>query len=133
MSYHAKNKSPFIQVSDKRGTGDGWTLKAMASEFKSEDGKVLAGAVLSLRNGQVKSQSGNVSSPPAAHDVVFENKDAQLVMAAKEGAGRGTWIVVFPGTEGDNRNVKLQVLAGSGEALEDYSAVITWELSNAPS
>ncbi|MDG0873779.1 WxL domain-containing protein [Paenibacillus thiaminolyticus] len=133
ISYHAQNKSPFVQVSDKRGTGEGWTLKATASEFQSEDGKLLAGAVLSLRNGQVKSQSGNVSSPPAAHDVVFDNKDAQLVMVAKEGGGRGTWISVFPGTEDGNSNVQLQVLAGSADALADYSAVITWELSNAPS
>ncbi|PFJ18059.1 cell surface protein, partial [Bacillus cereus] len=63
-TYNAKNKDPFVQVSDKRGTGEGWSLKASASEFKSDDGKVLKGAVLSFKNGQVKSQSGNVSTPP---------------------------------------------------------------------
>ncbi|MBN3526617.1 WxL domain-containing protein [Paenibacillus apiarius] len=133
IAYYAKNKNPFVQVTDKRGTGEGWSLKARATEFKSRDGKVLAGAVLSFRNGQVKSQSGNVSAPPAAYDVVFDNKDAQLVMVAGNGAGRGTWIDVFSGTDGNNGNVQLQVLAGSADALTDYSAVITWVLSNAPS
>lgn len=132
MTYHAQNKSPFVQVSDKRGTGEGWTLKATSSGFKSQNGKELAGAVLSFRNGQVKSQSGNVSAPPVAYDVVFNNADAQLVMASKEGGGRGTWIDVFPGTEGNNTNVQLQVLPGSADALTDYSAVITWEVSDAP-
>jgi hypothetical protein len=132
-SYHTKNKSPYVQVTDKRGTGEGWSLKARASEFKSDAGKVLAGAVLSFRNGLVKSQSGNVSSPPTAYDVVFDNTDAKVVMVAEQGAGRGTWIDVFAGTDGDNSNVQLKVLEGSADTNTNYSAVITWELSNAPS
>jgi hypothetical protein len=132
-SYHTKNKSPYVQVTDKRGTGEGWSLKARASEFKSDAGKVLAGAVLSFRNGLVKSQSGNVSSPPTAYDVVFDNTDAKVVMVAEQGAGRGTWIDVFAGTDGDNSNVQLKVLEGSADANTNYSAVVTWELSNAPS
>ncbi|WP_375794261.1 WxL domain-containing protein, partial [Peribacillus frigoritolerans] len=29
---------PFVQVSDKRGTEEGWSLTAKASEFKSDSG-----------------------------------------------------------------------------------------------
>ncbi|PFJ17522.1 cell surface protein [Bacillus cereus] len=131
--YHAKNKNPFLQVSDKRGTEEGWTLKARASELKSEDGKVLTGAILSLRNGQVKSRSSNVSTPPITNDVVFDNNDAKLVMFTEVDTGRGTWINVFSGTDGDNSNAQLKVLGDSADTLTNYSTVITWELSNAPS
>ncbi|WP_054025663.1 WxL domain-containing protein [Bacillus sp. FJAT-28004] len=133
ITYYALNKNPFVQVTDKRGTGEGWSLKAQASEFTSEDRKVLAGAILSFRNGRVKSLSGNVSAPPEAYDVVFDNMDAKPVMMAEEGAGRGTWVDVFTGTGGDNRNVQLKVLEGSADTLIHYTAEITWELSNAPS
>lgn len=130
-TYNAKNKDPFVQVSDKRGTGDGWSLAVKADEFKSDTGEVLTGAVLSFKNGQVKSQSSNVSSPPTANDVVFDNTDSKVIMLAEEDAGRGTWVTVFSGTEGNNSNVQLNVLAGSANA-QNYTATMTWELSNAP-
>lgn len=133
VAYHAINKSPFIQVTDNRGTNEGWSLKATASEFSSETGSVLKGAVLSLKNGQVKSHSSNVSAPPVARDVVFDNTESKPVMIAEEDTGRGTWINVFSGTEGNNTNVQLAVLEGSAEANVEYNATITWELSSAPS
>ncbi|MGJ3195121.1 WxL domain-containing protein [Peribacillus frigoritolerans] len=130
-TYNAKNKDPFVQVSDKRGTGEGWSLTAKASEFKSDTGEVLTGAILSFKNGQVKSQTSNVSTPPTANDVVFDNTDSKVFMLAEVDAGRGTWIDVFSGTEGDNSNVQLNVLAGSADA-QSYTATMTWELSDAP-
>ncbi|MGM0838269.1 MAG: WxL domain-containing protein [Bacillota bacterium] len=130
-TYNAKNKDPFVQVSDKRGTGEGWSLSAKTSEFKSDSGEVLTGAVLSFKNGEVKTQTGNVSTPPTANDVVFDNTDSKVFMFAEVDAGRGTWLDVFPGTEGDNSNVQLNVLAGSADA-QNYTATMTWELSNAP-
>jgi hypothetical protein len=130
-TYHAINKDPFVQVSDKRGTGEGWALTAKASEFKSDSGKVLQGAVLSFQNGQVKSQSSNVSAPPIGYNVVFDNDDSKVFMAAGVDEGRGTWLDIFSGTEGDNRNIQLKVLAGSADA-ENYTSTITWELANAP-
>ncbi|MFS0595527.1 WxL domain-containing protein [Peribacillus frigoritolerans] len=130
-TYHAKNKDPFVQVSDKRGTGEGWSLTAKASEFKSDSGEVLRGAILSFKNGQVKSQTSNVSTPPTANDVVFDNSDSKVPMLAEVDAGRGTWLDVFSGTEGDNSNVQLNVLAGSADA-QNYTATMTWELSDAP-
>ena len=130
-TYNAKNKDPFVQVSDKRGTGEGWSLTAKASEFKSDSGEVLRGAILSFKNGQVKSQTSNVSTPPTANDVVFDNTDSKVLMLAEVDAGRGTWLDVFSGTEGDNSNVQLNVLAGSADA-QNYTATMTWELSDAP-
>ncbi len=66
-----------------------------------------------------------------ANDVVFDNSDPKTVMMAEVDAGRGTWLDVFSGTEGDNRNVQLKVLEGSADAYH-YTANMTWELSDAP-
>ncbi|PFJ11266.1 hypothetical protein COD67_23055 [Bacillus cereus] len=54
-------------------------------------------------------------------------------MLAAVDAGRGTWVDVFSGTDGDNSNVQLKVLEGSADTSTNYSSTITWELSNAPS
>ncbi|MBT2645280.1 WxL domain-containing protein [Bacillus sp. ISL-34] len=131
-TYNANNKDPYVQVSDKRGTGEGWALTAKASELKISTGEPLQGAELTFKNGQVKSQSSNVSEPPTAYDVTFDNRDSKKFMDAPLETGRGTWLDVFSGSDGDNSNVQLKVLAGSAEA-ESYSGTVTWELTNAPS
>ncbi|PFR63693.1 cell surface protein, partial [Bacillus cereus] len=72
--YNAQNENPFIQVSDNRGTGAGWKLSATASEFKNEDGsKILKGAELSFKNGEVKTKANNISKESVHHDVTFNN------------------------------------------------------------
>jgi hypothetical protein len=131
-TYNANNKDPYVQVSDKRGTGEGWVLTAKASELKNSTGESLQGAELTFKNGQVKSQSSNVSEPPTAYDVTFDNSDSKKFMEAPLETGRGTWLDVFSGSDGDNSNVQLKVLAGSAEA-ESYSGTVTWELTDAPS
>ncbi|WP_349730543.1 WxL domain-containing protein [Peribacillus frigoritolerans] len=131
-TYNANNKDPYVQVSDKRGTGEGWALTAKASELKISTGEPLQGAELTFKNGQVKSQSSNVSEPPTAYDVTFDNRDSKKFMDAPLETGRGTWLDVFSGSDGDNSNVQLKVLAGSAEA-ESYSGTVTWELTSAPS
>lgn len=133
VTYRAQNENPFVQVTDNRGTGAGWTLTAKASEFKSADGtKVLKGALLSFKNGQAKTQSANISAAPETKDVAFNNTDAKVMMNAKKETGRGTWVDVFSGTVGENENVTLQVLPGTADADVDYTATINWELTDAP-
>lgn len=131
--YNAQNENPFVQVSDNRGTGAGWTLSATASEFASTDGsKVLKGAELSFKNGEVKTKPNNVSKEAVHHDVTFNNSDAKVLMDAGVDAGRGTWIDVFSGEAGNNDKVQLKVLEGSADAGVDYTATINWELADAP-
>ncbi|MEI5994504.1 WxL domain-containing protein [Candidatus Enterococcus mansonii] len=131
--YNALNENPFVQVTDKRGTGAGWTLSAQTKGFYTADGKKqLKGATLSFKNGQVKTGSGNVSTAPTTTDVTFNNADAKVVMTAKKDAGRGTWVDVFSGEADNNQNVKLKVLEGSADANVDYQAEINWTLANAP-
>lgn len=134
MVYSAVNKDPFIQVTDTRGTGAGWHVSATATPFQNEDKtKTLKGAELSFKAGQVKATSDNsVSTAPTASDVVFSNTDAKLVLNAKAGEGRGTWLNVWSATGEKNENVQLKVLAGSADADTEYQATISWELADAP-
>lgn len=130
--YNAVNENPFVQVTDKRGTGAGWSLTAQTQGFKTTAGKQLKGAELSFKNGQVKTHAGNVSTPAIGHDVTFNNSDAKVIMDAKKDAGRGTWLDVFSGEEENNENVQLKVLEGSADANVEYVAEINWTLANAP-
>ncbi|MDT1959430.1 WxL domain-containing protein [Carnobacterium divergens] len=133
MIYHAQNEHPFVQVTDKRGTGAGWNLTAKATEFKSATGsKVLKGAELTFKNGVLKTQTENISPAPQNKDVTFSNSDAHVMMNAKEDTGRGTWVDVFSGKLNDNENVQLKVLPGTADTNVDYTATINWELTDAP-
>ena len=130
--YNAKTEHPYVQVTDRRGTGAGWTLKASIDEFNNEDKtKTLKGAELSLKNGNIKSTSGNVSEKPQGYDVNL-NKDLQVIMQAGTDQGMGTWVDAFSGAKDNNANVQLKVPAGSAKAKQNYSSVIHWELTDAP-
>ncbi|ALS02119.1 cell surface protein [Enterococcus silesiacus] len=131
--YFALNKDPFVQVTDLRGVGTGWNLTAQVSKFMNSDGtKELKGAVLSFKEGVVKTRSGNVSSAPEGDDLVFDSQDTYTLMQAGEGSGKGTWLDVFSGEANNNENIQLLVLEGSAETNIRYTATINWALSDIP-
>lgn len=134
ITYNGLNADPFIQVTDIRGTGAGWSLSAKSNGFANADGKkVLKGAELSFKNSQVKAGSkNNISLAPVASSIVFNNTASQPVMSAKKEAGKGTWLNVWSGTDQSNENVQLKVLAGTAEADTEYTSTINWELADAP-
>ncbi|HIB3644124.1 TPA: WxL domain-containing protein [Enterococcus faecalis] len=129
--YNARKNNLYVQVTDRRATGAGWTLKASIDEFNNQDNtKTLKGAEFSLKNGNIKSTSGNISEKPKGYDVNL-NKDLQVIMQAGTDQGMGTWLDVFSGEE-ENTSVQLKVPAGSARHKEKYSSVIRWELTDAP-
>lgn len=133
--YSALNKSPYVQVTDVRGTEAGWELKVAASEFTSTKNPkdVLKGAELTFKNAAVKSASkGNVSQPPTSSDVTLINSDAQTIMNADENQGSGTWLSTWTANSEVNENVQLKVLSGSAKANTEYTAELNWSLSDAP-
>ncbi|WP_317945803.1 WxL domain-containing protein [Carnobacterium maltaromaticum] len=133
IAYKALNKDPFVQVTDTRGAGDGWSLSAKMTTFESSTNKILKGATLAMKNSLVKAGSStNISVAPVKSDVLFDNQESQLVLNAKDKAGRGTWVNVWSGTDQANEAVQLNVLAGTPEANTEYTASITWELEDAP-
>lgn len=121
--------APNVQVSDRRGEGQGWNLQVRMSEFadKTEATKILKGAEITIPAGTVGKSEGNIALPPESNEVVVAgSKDsAQTIFSAKEKTGLGTWTNEF-----DAAQVKLMVPAGNLKG--DYQATLTWSLLDAP-
>lgn len=139
QTYSSVSKKPFIQVSDRRGTGKGWSVTAKASAFKDGENKLsLAGAKLSFKNGEAATASTTTSSPTAVQkiDIPTDGTSIVNVLSAKETEGMGTWINRWLGaTPNDanslNDNVQL-VIPGGSATIGSHEATITWTLSDAP-
>lgn len=130
-TYYAKNTNPYVQVTDKRGTGAGWLLTASASEFKGDnkgEEVALKGAILSFKNGIIQASKGNLSTAPKVSDVIFDSITAKTVMIAEKMQGMGTFIDVFEGAQ----DISLEVPSGVAITGVDYNASITWTLGDTP-
>jgi len=137
-TYESTTLRPFIQVTDRRGTGEGWDVTAQMSEFSNAEGNTLPGAELSFTNGEVVSNniSQDTSTPtPNSEIALAPGEAAANVVTAEADEGLGSWITRwFPtaGTDAElNDNVTLDIPAGA--ATEgDHTATITWELTSDP-
>ena len=129
--YFAFNKKPHVQVNDTRGGAKGWALGVTLSPFMGENGKELSGAKMSLSNGKIVTKNNRSTAPELAGTTFELSEDYQEVMSAKEGQGAGAFAVVFEGKDGQNENVKLHVPRAGLEA-QNYTADLTWVLSDAP-
>ncbi|MET3564185.1 hypothetical protein ABID30_003282 [Enterococcus rotai] len=127
------------QVTDSRGSGAGWTLKAKITDFTGTDtdntARTLKGAVLTLPQGQVKTSDTATTvadaNKPVSNAVSLNGTDQKL-LTATEGNGLGVWYVNFENnTQGAaQKEVKLYVPTGNFKA--DYKATISWTLTEAP-
>lgn len=127
---------PFIQVTDRRGSGAGWYVNATMGGFTDESGNdTLPGAVLTFSNGTVISETANASTAPVPQSPVALSPEgeAQPVVTAVENSGLGSWITRWFPTEGEtlNDNVTLTIPAGSA-TTGDHTAIITWNLEAVP-
>lgn len=131
--YNARNIKPRIQVTDNRGTGEGWAITAAATPFTGKDVNnqevILKGAQLSFKNGNTKTQTFNTSKAPVASDITFNNTDAQLILNATKETGQGTWLDVFENAADD---ITLSVPGGVAQNGVTYQARINWTISDAP-
>lgn len=140
----SKDFSPFVQVTDNRGTGTGWDLAASLSGFSSvgqeadgETKKTLPGAEIILSDGEIVtngSQSIRPTSGNSNDNIITLTEDSTAIMSAGENGGMGSWAMVWSDTDvssGVNPNIQLKVPGGI--AMEDtYTATITWSLTTGP-
>lgn len=126
---------PFAQVTDIRGTGNGWVLRAQLGEFTNDvdetNQETLAGTTITLNNGIAVTPKGNNSEEP---DVVSNAPDTLLtaggaavnVTTAATGAGMGTWL-----TRWTNDDITLNVPAAAA-SQGNHTSTITWTLYDTP-
>lgn len=124
------NESQIARVNDYRGLANGeWSLSASISGF-TDDNEVqtLPGFTLKFGGGTAKANtatntlSGPAVNTPTMNDVAGEN-GAVRFLTATAGQGRGSWSAEWT-------NVVLSIPEGS-ETVGNYTATITWTLTNA--
>ncbi|MEJ6347679.1 WxL domain-containing protein [Holzapfeliella sp. He02] len=129
-----RNHNPFVQVSDNRGTSEGWSLDASISNFTNSQGNTtqnLEGAQVSLQtsdNDKAIGGHGTTSdAPDAKSEPIVLSNSPQTLINAKENTGRGAWIQRYDPS-------KISLFVPGGSALSDtvYTAKITWTLSASP-
>lgn len=129
MVFTTTTQNPNVQVTDKRGEGQGWNLQVKTADFvdQTDAKKILKGAELSLPVGTATPTAGNISVAPAVNAVVLgsTNAKAQTIMSANKSNGLGTWMDKF-----DASQVKLTVPAGN--LVGEYVSTLTWSLLDAP-
>lgn len=136
--YESSVLRPFIQVSDRRGTAEGWGVTASLSDFtagsESEEGSSLPGARLTLDGGSLQT-SVESPSPYAYQGIELHAGGEEVpVLWANAGTGTGTWTNRWfssQETAERNDNVTLEVPAGSA-TIGEHSGTITWSLIDAP-
>ncbi|MGX7418273.1 WxL domain-containing protein [Carnobacterium gallinarum] len=112
-----------LQVTDKRGTGEGWNLSAKISTAFSDGTHDLKGAALSLPVGTLKTNNADQSNPPVSSALALNDQEGTVLNAPVD-QGMGSWAEDFAD------GVKLVVPAGNYAGT--YQAGITWTLTNAP-
>lgn len=138
-TYYAKNTTtPFAQVTDVRGTGEGWRLVASMSSFKQGEGETatdsLPGATITLKNGSTTSSNLAAGPETSSSIKLTSDNEPQNITTAEAKKGLGTWITRWldNDTETDfNQNVSLDVPAAVA-TKGAHNSTITWTLYNTP-
>lgn len=134
----------YVQVSDNRGTSEGWTLSLkQEGQFSSESAqkyKVLDGAQIAFASAIADSNVVGVT-PPTVSDFSLVPDESIVVMQATENAGDGTWIDHFGKAElmtvdgqevQKNKAVSLSVPGKTPKEATKYLTELTWTLSDVP-
>ena len=121
----------FIQVSDYRGTGAGWTLQLrQETQFKNETAvnKELNGAVLSFDKSWTNSTRDSSEAPIVSKETIRIDNIGQTyqLAEAKKGTGQSTWLIEFgasiENTNGQENTLSPRLdLAGNPVTDADYN------------
>jgi hypothetical protein len=125
----------YVQVTDKRGTQEGWSLSVVQNgQFKTAEGDLLEGAALSIAAGKTTSVTDMKYAPTVTASHTFVPDSEINLVNAPVGTGMGTWVYKFgnDATEGAQA-VKLNVPGRSVKLAKEYRTTLTWTLKNAPS
>lgn len=129
----SSKKPLYVQVTDNRGTLEGWTLEVMqGGQFKTANNKELNGAEIVLTDGQHATVSETIA-PTVVSDIVLSPTGAKSsLMSATQGQGSGTHIFRMGDLATMAEAVKLNVPGKTEKVKETYSTTLTWVLSTLP-
>lgn len=121
----------YVQVSDNRGNEKGWRLTVKQTEFMNGEHK-LEGAQLQLDNQHVVSNSQSTKPDAAASVDLIPNQVTEMMNAAP-GTGAGTFLLDW-GTDAASgaKSVHLMVPGKTTKYTGQYSATLTWNLTDTP-
>lgn len=118
-----------VNLTDARGLGNTWTLKAKLGKFTDiNDKPTLEGAKISFIDGEVKSALDHKDINDVNPTIVLTNKpdgdNTVKVFDAKLNSNTGKWTFTWS-------NIKLYVPAKFAQE-GTHTATITWSLTDAP-
>ncbi|ALS00768.1 hypothetical protein ATZ33_05100 [Enterococcus silesiacus] len=132
----------YVQVTDNRGTNEGWQLTASATAFQgTKDPKADLKATLTLGHSEFSTAViGETLKPGTLNTNITLNSIPQTFIQAEVNQGMGSWAAVFSKDKttefsnlDTNPNITLSVPADSKkDATEEYKSTITWTLSSTP-
>ena len=145
-NYKATSMKPYIQVTDRRGTFQGWTVTAYASPLiNTSTSSPLIGADITFTNS--KAERGFIASgspdalggaPEALETFKLpadgKEEGAITVLSASYEQGIGTWIDKWLPNETEgaiNNSVTLKVPGGVAQE-GSYTGTIKWTLESTP-
>jgi len=132
-------RAHYVQLSDFRGTGQGWSLHVrkngpLANELLAHP--ILEGAEIHILNSEAVSASGALA--PSTFDIVLDATGAlQRAKVAATDEGMMTWLKVkndvalIDGTY-RNRNIQFHIPGTTPRSAGNYYTDITWILSDVP-
>ncbi|EAE8347167.1 WxL domain-containing protein [Listeria monocytogenes] len=146
----SKKVTPYVQVSDVRGTNNGWTLSVTGSAFKesSTPAKTIPGAQLTIPKSTVNSKTSSAKAPTGYDNITISmtGTGAVPVMSAKDkqtatptnfsdDEGMGTWTDSFGSAASratETSKPKLSIPSNVIVADGTYQSKLTWTLSDTP-
>ncbi|MEI5988688.1 WxL domain-containing protein [Enterococcus crotali] len=135
----------YVQVTDNRGTNEGWELAVSATPFNgtiNPDADLKA--TLTVSNAQlttsVKPVDGKDFKPATLNRNITLSSEPEVLIKADADQGMGSWVAMFTENPNEeltvtdrNPNITLHVPADSKkDAAEEYKSTITWTLSSTP-
>lgn len=125
-----------VQITDKRGTGEGWTLRLSQSEMRNysvadqnSNRAVLKGAYISLPLLDTKetifTTEDNPSPAPKNLNYQFKgfNTPQNVVTAAKD-TGLGSWVFKY----NTNKDNQIELNIPGGNYAGAYEGIMKWDI-----
>ncbi|WP_314066128.1 WxL domain-containing protein [uncultured Vagococcus sp.] len=133
----------FVQVTDNRGSLEGWNLTAKIAKQFTNGVSTLDASTITLSNAWAEpAATDNAEFAPTVptSSVVLEHGDAKTIATAATDKGMGTWNILY-GTlnqadksqKGDAANsVELTIPGKVKKTVGAYQAEVLWTLTNTP-